>query len=474
MGAVSCAASGCHGQEATGSSRDWQTSYSVWLQEDPHRRAFQVLYTERAIEMYRNLNPAAEWSSEAPNDSDYLSFLSASCIGCHATGLLGRHAVATVEPDDGALFYLGGVGCESCHGPASAWLDSHYLASFSRGTNGFHDTRPLASRGEACVGCHVGPVIAENGKAFDVTHDTVAAGHPRLAFELSSYLANLPKHWDANEDVARNRETTGSTAASSDIWAHGQEQVARQLARQIEHRLAAAKRSPNSSPWPDFANYECRDCHHPIAVLNTDHRAEAWADGHPGPRPALAPLAMLRIISATPSDKNSAASVAIGKIEALLMASWRVPVTNLEQPTADDLVVLTARGRPAITRFLNPDRPRQQAEWLLARIQSWKQTPGANSPAPRSNASWDQALQLHLCASALARDFEPQIAGPLRAAVDLLGASLGQASFRNLGRPATQYDSPSDFDSETIERDLDRLEAALSNFMQSNSPAGPP
>ena len=41
-----------------------------------------------------------------------------------------------------------------------------------------------------------------------MNHDLLATGHPRLNFELTTYFANLPRHWDDKADQQRqpNRE----------------------------------------------------------------------------------------------------------------------------------------------------------------------------------------------------------------------------------------------------------------------------
>ena len=48
---------------------------------------------------------------------------------------------------------------------------------------------------QVCVGCHVGAPAKDGVPARDLNHDLMAAGHPRLIFELSSYQANMPPHW---------------------------------------------------------------------------------------------------------------------------------------------------------------------------------------------------------------------------------------------------------------------------------------
>jgi hypothetical protein len=475
-GEQSCASAGCHGQSFDGQTRDWRTAYSVWLAEDPHCRAFAVLYSDRAVEMFRNLHPESKLAADPPPDLVFEAFLGERCIGCHATGLRGRGVVPLPEPRDRPAFYFAGVTCESCHGPASGWLDTHYLASFPRITPGFHDTKPLHGRAEACVGCHVGPMIAAGGRAYDMNHDLIAAGHPRLAFEFASYLANLPKHWDEAKEIVAHQPIGRPMTFFSDAWAAGQEQVARQMARQIEHRLTAAKRDPNTTPWPEFSNYDCFDCHHAIGPPDNERTASAQIAGRRNaPRPAIGPLAMLRIMSGpSPPEENAAVAAAAQRIEDLLRASWQMPVVNLQQPAPEELAILTARGQMPLVASRPQARHPQQAAWLLARMRPWKRPMPGSPQLHRWDPTWDEAVQLYLGALALAQDIEWQQPGLIHNAVTPLGVGLDEYSFHRLGRPATPYDSPTDFDPATLERAMSGVEAALTNVTTFDMPASPP
>src|SRR5207244_3878357 len=61
---------------------------------------------------------------------------------------------------------------------------------------GFLPTKNLAVRAGQCAACHVG------SGAADVNHDLIAAGHPRLNFDLAKYHAKLPHHWKEKGDNA--------------------------------------------------------------------------------------------------------------------------------------------------------------------------------------------------------------------------------------------------------------------------------
>jgi len=80
----------CHGTSALGNQ------VSVWL-TTPHARAARVLRTERASLIAKKVNVSNP--SEDP-----------ACLKCHTTGG-GKNQKLSSE----------GVGCEACHGPASAY-----------------------------------------------------------------------------------------------------------------------------------------------------------------------------------------------------------------------------------------------------------------------------------------------------------------------------------------------------------------
>ena len=85
-----------------------------------------------------------------------------------------------------------GVSCESCHGPAAAWLGPHTERDWTHEKSvalGMYDTRDLTKRTEKCLSCHLG------NEEKSVDHEMIAAGHPDLYFELDSFSAVMPRHW---------------------------------------------------------------------------------------------------------------------------------------------------------------------------------------------------------------------------------------------------------------------------------------
>jgi len=104
-----------------------------------------------------------------------------ACVRCHATVFRGGANA--------------GVSCESCHGPASGWIELHqtrgsYAQAVAAGMRELRG-KPQAIAG-LCVTCH-----------FTTDARLVAAGHPSGAsFDAGSRLARI-EHWTTRYDVAQ-------------------------------------------------------------------------------------------------------------------------------------------------------------------------------------------------------------------------------------------------------------------------------
>ena len=146
-----------------------------------------------------------------------------------------------------------GVGCESCHGPSSGWIASHYAVGASHADNiagGMIALDMPAVRASVCLDCHYG-----SGKPGQfVTHAMMAAGHPRLSFELDLF-SSLQQHWDADADYAARKPRSDSVR----LWAVGQ-------AEAVQRALALFGRSDLASNgvFPEFTFYDCHSCHRAI------------------------------------------------------------------------------------------------------------------------------------------------------------------------------------------------------------------
>ncbi len=192
VGSASCSGRGCHGAleaKANDPNRS-QSAYSIWFANDPHSRGYEVLTNERSKKIGESLglNVATE----------------PRCLACHTT------PQAATPDSPWVAERLGGVGCEACHGPAQAWRvphtapekwqaikATHGSSTKVREEYGFVDLADPAVRTAVCAGCHIGaPADASRHLPLrDMNHDFIAAGHPRLSFEMTAFNDNMPRHW---------------------------------------------------------------------------------------------------------------------------------------------------------------------------------------------------------------------------------------------------------------------------------------
>ena len=128
-----------------------------------------------------------------------------SASRCHVNPTLA----AKSDPHSKAL-HAEGVSCEACHGNAEHWRFEH--AGWNPKTNrdeaygrtGMTKLFDPAVRAADCAGCHVGAPASTDMPLREVNHDLIAAGHPRLNFEFTTYLRKMPPHW-AEKDRETNK-----------------------------------------------------------------------------------------------------------------------------------------------------------------------------------------------------------------------------------------------------------------------------
>ncbi|MFN2258428.1 MAG: hypothetical protein ABR601_01175, partial [Parasphingopyxis sp.] len=147
--------------------------------------------------------------------------------------------------------------CEACHGGAggggSGWLASHYAVGNSHAANvrrGLYPTDNPRARAALCLDCHFG---SESPGQF-TNHRIMAAGHPRLAFELDLF-SSLQQHWDEDADYRQRKGATNHVK----LWAVGQ---ATALERSL--RLYADQRLGTEGIFPEFYFFDCHTCHRRI------------------------------------------------------------------------------------------------------------------------------------------------------------------------------------------------------------------
>ena len=250
VGVGSCTAAGCHG----GAKKDRPvigSEYNIWLAQDPHAGAYNTLLEERSEKIVRNLG----------NKPDKPAYKDPRCLACHATTeAVGRETNPEIISD--------GVSCESCHGAASTWLSRHYESTpdaARRKDIGMSETKNLFERAKICASCHVGSPGPDSSHGRDVNHDLIAAGHPRLQFEMSAFLLALPKHWDKVKD----RKEWGADFDAG-VWATGQAATAWTSAKQLANR--AERGIKDKRQWPEFSEWTCGTCHHDLRMKEGESR----------------------------------------------------------------------------------------------------------------------------------------------------------------------------------------------------------
>jgi hypothetical protein len=242
LGVATCSSSVCHGNVKSTSSYDVQLNeYITWSHDDSHSRAYSVLMSDRSRQIAAKLG--------LPN-----AFDAKICLDCHADNV--------PEAMRGKEFNLAdGVGCESCHGGAEKWIESHSTKTTTYADNlknGMYPTATLASRAPLCLSCHVG-----NADKF-TTHRIMGAGHPRLSFELDTFQALQPSHHQIDKDYAARKPTYGRTA----VWAYGQLEAARMQVQLIQQYF-----SKDGATFPELALFTCHSCH------QSSMRQLDWARG---------------------------------------------------------------------------------------------------------------------------------------------------------------------------------------------------
>jgi hypothetical protein len=237
LGVASCAGATCHGRAEGNGAVVRQDEIATWQSPSSptgaHSRALAVLSGVRARQIAASLglkDPAEE----------------PACLGCHSTSVPAAERGPRFQQSDG-------IGCESCHGPASPWIATHYTVAGSHSANVAAGLMPLdqpQARARVCLDCHYGSAA---GNQF-VTHRMMAAGHPRIAFELDLFSA-LQQHHDADADYIQRKGRPDSVR----LWAVGQAEA---LRRSTD--LFARPGFGSEGIFPEFSFYDCHSCHRPI------------------------------------------------------------------------------------------------------------------------------------------------------------------------------------------------------------------
>ena len=237
-GVASCAGSTCHGRSEGNGAVVRQDEIATWQSpaavSGAHSRALSVLGTRRGRQITERLGLGDPQSA-------------AACIGCHATSVPAAERGPKFRTDDG-------VSCESCHGAAIGWLASHYEVAGTHAANvrnGLNALELPQVRARVCLDCHYGSTDAGQF----VTHAMMAAGHPRITFELDLF-SSFQQHHDADADYVLRKGEPDAVQ----MWAVGQ---AESVARATD--LFARPGFGTEGAFPQFTFYDCHSCHRGIA-----------------------------------------------------------------------------------------------------------------------------------------------------------------------------------------------------------------
>ena len=385
LGARSCAASACHGNvepDTRGGVR--RNEYIVWLEKDPHADAFESLQAPLGLQILDNLGIRKE-------DAIVDRAAYRECLACHS-----------LEPStefEGESFVIhDGVSCESCHGPAEKWRALHYRTDWDpkkAASLGRIDTKNLLTRAYVCASCHVGSSTRQ------VTHDMLAAGHPPLRFELSSYLDMMPKHW------RDSRERKAQTNFELAVWRAGQIASAEAALAVLESRAVGALSDSERAVWPEFAQFDCFACHHELSSPSW-RQQRGYADRSPG-----SPAWGTWYFTALPSLAGEASS---GPAAARLTGSLADLRKTMNGRAAFDPKV--AGGQAAATRQSLCDWATARREGDASRdlvlaatdIVSKLVAPDAAdaSSEPPALENWETATQAYLIAAAIDRAYRDE------------------------------------------------------------------
>jgi len=254
-GPGSCSSPSCHGGvQPRDQTTVLQNEYSTWVVRDKHAHAFMNLTNPVGTRIAKIMGlPSPDTTPR--------------CLACHALDVPNDQRARTFDLTDG-------VGCENCHGPASAWLGPHTTRGWKYEKSielGLYDTRDLVKRAEKCLTCHLGT------PEKTVDHELIAAGHPDLYFELDSFMAVMPAHWKE---------------ADSDPWFAVRAMAVGQ-AVQLREQLKRVARESQGGIWPEYAELDCFACHHNLTAAKDSWRQDR---GYTGRRPGNPPFNLSRYV----------------------------------------------------------------------------------------------------------------------------------------------------------------------------------
>jgi hypothetical protein len=314
LGVATCASGVCHGvAKPVDGMNVLRNEYVTWSHFDPHAGAYRSLRSEDSRQIAARLGIA-----DATREP--------LCLDCHAENIPSAARGPRFQLDDG-------VGCEACHGAAGHWIATHDDAP--RVSHADNLARGLVAleradvRAPVCSACHVGSADRFAG------HRLMAAGHPRLTFELDTYselwrTSGGREHYRRDDDYRQRKAESDSVA----VWLAGLFEAAD---RTLD--IATSERHAQGV-FPDFALFNCYSCHRAM-------RLERWMEP-----PGLAP-GSLRV-------NDSALVMLAAALDALdppAAAGLRAATTDLHRAANRDVAAMRDAAQ-SLRRQLSPLRQR--------------------------------------------------------------------------------------------------------------------
>jgi Cytochrome c554 and c-prime len=403
IGPGSCAATSCHGSvKPVAGSRVLQNEYSTWILQDKHSRAYQALTGEIGERMARilKLNAKAEDSPK--------------CLACHA--------LYTTPEQRGRPFEISeGVSCESCHGPASAWLGPHTTHDWPHEKSvalGMRDTRNVIRRADLCLECHLGT------KEKFVDHEMIAAGHPDLYFELDSFSAVMPRHWRVPRESTPGKPVEDPAWAGVRDWATGQAVQLRASMDRLAWR-ANNQRGDKADVWPEYAELSCFACHHALGPAKDSWRQE---HGYEGRRPGDPPWNASRYAVFRHFAKQIDSASAQELDRHMLTVS-----TEMSKPNPDRTVVANAAlaAAPLAQRIADRLATMQYDQAITLRMWQRITDDAENIAVSDERAAEQAAMALDSLYIAYSKEAKPANDAEVRAAINGLFPQLENPSAYN-------------------------------------------
>jgi hypothetical protein len=333
MGVTSCASSVCHGSVTPSQTYDvLLNEYVTWSHNDAHAKAFNVLRSLKSRAIAAKLGIGDPASAK-------------ECLDCHTDN---------VPPQQrGEKFSLAdGIGCEACHGGSEYWLATHTSkrATYRDNvTHGMYPTADLRQRTELCLSCHYG-----TADKF-ATHRMMAAGHPRLSFEMETFLALQPPHYRIDEGYKKRKPTYTSTQN----WSYGQLAAALRAVETLQ-----GPRVNNSGAFPELALFNCYGCHM-SSMRRTDWSHRLLESGaEPGSVPISDGYLIMAWIIARELDPSSAPGLL--RMSRSLLAASASERSQIVERSRDVGASLRRLCEQAATRVWKPADERQLLRTLVA------------------------------------------------------------------------------------------------------------